>query len=109
MVNLFFTTSIEKVKSGETKQAIRPVRKREYRLGMPIKCLKGTRWMKGKKELLYEGRITEIKKLSWNSIRQNKQIISADDTSSPDEFRKWFREHYKNELEHMAFWVIRWT
>lgn len=108
MVNLLFESFVDKIRSGEIKQAIRTVGKREYRKDQALKCYKGPRYAKGKRELLYSGIIIEARKVTWGTIRKDHSIATTDGFSSYEEFSKWFREHFPDLNDSTQFWVVKW-
>lgn len=112
MVLVRFSKFIEKVRSGEKKQTIRPAEfYKHLEEGDKIHCY-STKKVQGVSrpvtdELLYEGRIISIEIRSWADIATDT-IAIMDGFENLEKMQGWFRRKYLDLAPDKKFRIIHW-
>jgi hypothetical protein len=107
MPALNFSVFIEKVKSGEKCQSIRPGHR--FKVGDMVYCYEGMRTKKCRK--LNQGRVVEVIPIEWVGIfvtdsPQNwEDIARRDGFANSRDMDAWFRAEYKHSFDGQ---IIRW-
>ena len=103
----------DRVRKGRKKQTIRPVDAyKQLKVGDKVHCY-STKKVKGVRrpvldELLYVGVCSEILKVAWKTIKDDKAVARMDGFKDSDEMKRWFAKKYRDLTDDKLFKVIRW-
>jgi len=114
MVVVRFSVLVDKVRSGEKKQTIRPFETyQNLEIGDPVHCYSVEKRVGVRrpvlKELLYVGTCTEIiAPIMYDHFKWNEQTSKLDGFKDTEEMRRWFESKYPDLYPGKLFRIIRW-
>lgn len=105
MPSIGFTKFKEKILSGEKRQTIRRVRKREIKVGDTLYLY----WHLRRKDcqLLKKTKCTLAIKIPYREIVRDNDLAKADGFRDSWELKLWFDKVHKPKPDDL-FWIIRW-